>query len=816
MALFESLRREVRQSVRGLVREKSFTLTVLTIVALCLGANVAIFAVVNGLLLKPLPFRDPHELVLVANAYPKAGVERAGSSVPHYLERKEGVEAFASAAAMRGSSVTIGETGSPERVESLTVTPSFFPVLGVSAAMGRTFTDEEGNYGRHEVVVISDGLWRQRFGSDPAIIGRTLRINTTPHTIVGVMPAKFRYLSSKARLWTPLCFDDNDRKPDRRHGNNMEMIARLRPGQSVTEAQAQVEALNASVMKQDPYARLVQDAGFRTGIHDLGKDFVAKLRPVLLLLQAGVVFLLVIGAVNLANLLLVRATGRAKEQSVRQALGASRVQLARALVIETVLLTVAGGVIGLALGAAALRGLAVVAVDQLPMEIKGAIDAPVVAMALGASVVLGLVLSLPVMWHSLRGDLTAALAVESRGGTTTRSVHRLRHTLIVTQIALAFVLLAGTGLLGLSFSKVLAVKPGFAPENVLTAEISLPWLNYKDEAPRLAFVEKLATEVSALPGVTAVGASSGLPFSGSSDNNAISIEGRPLAEGESLQAHLTSGVAGDYFKAMGIPLREGRFITSDDSHGDAKVCVVDEDTARRYWPKGDAIGHRLINGPPGAPDAYFTIVGVVGSVKQNDLADTRTMGAVYFPYRHYASLGFSIVVRTTQAPELAGTGLREAVRRTDPELALHNMKTMSARLDESLASRRIPLLLAGVFAIVAVILSAVGIYGVLAYTVVQRQREIGVRMALGAQPEQILRQFMALGGQLLVVALPLGLLGAWLAGRAMTGLLYGVGPANALVFGSTALVLGAVALSACFLPSRRAARVEPIEALRGN
>ncbi len=816
MPFVESVLRDVRQSMRSLARERGFTFTVLLILALCLAANVAIFSVVNRVLLTPLPFHDPQQLVLVANAYPKAGVERSGVSVPHYLERKKEIEAFADAAALRNWGVTIGDAGAPERVDAASVTPSFFRVLGVSPALGRAFTDEEGFYGKHQVVLLSDGLWRQRFGGDPAVIGKTLRVNTESFTIIGVMPAGFRYLSQTSKLWTPLCFSDEDRKPDRRHSNNMDMIARLKPGVTIAEAQAQIDALNARTLKEDGFAKIAIDAGFHTTVFDLGRDYVSQLRPVLLLLQAGVLFLLLIGLVNLANLLLVRATGRAKEFCVRQALGASGGQLARTLVVESVLLSVVGGVVGLGLGAVALKGIAQLAADRLPVRFDANIDLTVAAVAVAASLVLGLVLALPVVWHTLRGSMATALSVESRGGTTTRNVHRLRHGLIVAQIALAFVLLAGTGLLGLSFARVMAVKPGFQAEQVLTGFVALPWSKYKDDKDRVAFVERLATELKSSPGVTAVGVSSGGPFSNSNDDNAIWVEGYAVKEGESLQAHFTSGVGGDYFNAMGIPLREGRFLTMEDSRAEARVCVIDESVAKRYWPKGSALGHRLANEPPGAEQKPYTIVGVVGAVKQSDLAEKMPRGAVYFPYKFYASLGLGLVVRTARAPESASSMLRATVLRLDPELPVHDVQTMEARIEGSVAGRRVPLLLAGIFAVVALVLAAVGIYGVLAYAVAQRQREIGVRMALGAQPEQILGQFLMLGGKLLLIGLPLGLLGAWLAGRAMTSLLFGVEPTNPVVLGGTALVLASVAMLACFLPSRRAARVSPIEALRAN
>lgn len=817
MPFVEPLLRDIRQSILSLAREKSFTLTVLLIFALCLGANVAIFAVVDTVLLKPLPFREPDRLVVSFNSYPKAGVDHAGTSVPHYLERREGVAAFAESAGLRPHGVIIGETGSPEHVDATEVTPSFFPLLGASAALGRTFTEEEGAVGKNQVVVLSDGLWRRRFGADPAVIGRTLRLDTKSYTIVGVMPPGFRYLSVPSTLWTPLAFSDDSRKATQRHSNNMEMIARLRPDATIAEATAQVAALNERGLKVDPYGKIVVDAGFHTIVNDLRNEFTAELRPVLLFLQAGVLFLLLIGAVNLANLLLVRATGRTKEFSVRQALGAGWAQLARALVIETLLLALAGGLLGLGLGAAALKGIALLAGNKLPLATALSLDATTCLAALGAALVLGLVLAIPVVWHTLHSDLTLALSAESRGGTTTRSVHRLRHTLIVAQIALAFVLVAGTGLLGLSFSRILAVSPGFRPDQVVTGALSLPRTNYKEDKDRLAFIGKLTAALQALPGVKAVGVITDLPFTGSSDNNAISIEGRPLQPGESIQAHYTSGVAAEYFATLGIPLREGRFLTFDDSKTEQRVCVVDEDVARRYWPHGGALGHRLVNGAPDRPKAeYSTIVGVVGAVKQGDLTDQKANGAVYFPYAHYSGSSFMIAVRTVQAPESVGPMLRAAVLRLDPELPLNDLKTMAGRVDDSLASRRIPFLLAGIFAAMALVLAAVGIYGVLSYSVLQRQREIGVRMALGAQPGQIQAQFLGLGGRMLAIGLPFGLLGAWLAGQAMTGLLFGVAPANPLVLGGTAAVLALVTLLACLLPSRRAARVSPIDALRGS
>jgi predicted permease len=537
---------------------------------------------------------------------------------------------------------------------------------------------------------------------------------------------------------------------------------------------------------------------------------------VLLLLQSGVLFLLLIGALNLANLLLVRSSARAKEFSVRQVLGAGRLQIARQLVTETLVLALAGGVLGLGLGWAGLRGLEAMGVNRLPHFAPYRLDLRVCLVALGASVLTGLLLALPTLWHSLRGNLALALSVESRGGTTTRSAHRLRHALIVAQFALAFTLLAGAGLLGLSFSKVLAVNPGFRPENVLTGGLSLPWVHYKEEKQRFAFIERLDAELRSLPGVTAVGITTNLPFGGNVNDNAISIEGQPPAPGDSLHTHYTSGVAGDYFAALGIPLREGRFLSDDDSARSLRVCVVDEDVVHRYWPGKSALGRRIFDGAPDKPEKAYTIVGVVASTKATDLADKRATGSIYFPYSLYANGHLMAVLRTTQAPQTAGPALRAVVLRVDPEMPVEDLKTMAARLDESLVARRSPLMLAGIFAGVALVLAAVGIYGVLAYAVAQRRREIGVRMALGALPQQILAQFLSLGAKLVVIGSILGGIGGWLTGRAMAGLLFGVGPAHPSVFLGTAALLAMVAMAACLVPAVRAARVPPMEALRSE
>ena len=667
--------------------------------------------------------------------------------------------------------------------------------------------------------MLSDDFWRSLFKGDSTVLGRTVRIDAEVYTVVGVLPPGFHFLSQQAKVWSVCVFSESNRRPDQRYRTGLEMIARLLPGATRAEAQAQVDALNARPVPGDTLAPLALKMGYHTIVDGLQADHVAEWRTALLLLQAGVLFLLLIGAVNLANFLLVRASGRTREFAVRQALGASRFQLARALVLETLLLAAVAGVLGLGLGAIALRGIAIVAANRLPPDLAPALDRHTCLAAVVLALVFGLLLALPAAWQTLRGNLTIGLALESRGGTTTRAVRRLRHGLIVAQIALAFVLLAGSGLLGLSLVRVLAVDPGFHQEKVLTGTITLPWVKYQDAAQRETFVARLLAELRAVPGVIAAGTSTRVPFAGvdTDDFTPIDIEGRSLAPDEAPEEQYYRGVTGDYFAAMGVPLRAGRFLTDDDAKAADKRCVIDEALAQRYWPAGDALGHRLTwgGGQPKKED-FSTIVGIVGAVKQNSLADRHGYGVVYYPTAVFSQFAFTVAVRTSQAPEAIGAAAQAAVLRIDPELPLTDVKTMATRVDDSLTGRRLPLLLAGIFAGMALVLAAVGIYGVLAYSVTQRQREIGVRMALGAQPQQILEQFLGLGARLLAIGLPLGLIGAWLVGRAMAGLLFGIGPANPVVLGGTAVILAVAAMLACLFPARRAAKVDPSVALRAE
>jgi predicted permease len=811
--------KDIRFALRQLRKAPAFTITALATVAICLGANLAIFAVINSILLRPLPFPQSDRLVTIYNTYPKAGVENGGASLTNYYERRGNIPALANLSIYMERAETVGEPGSTEQVEAIRSSPEFFTTLGVSPAIGRHFTEEE-SADRKNVVILTDALWRQRFNSDPNVLGRDIRINGIPRKIVGVLPPAFRFLSSEARVFLLIKSDVEDRGPKERHsgGGDIHMIARLKPGASIAEAQAQIDAHNAEVEKDNPQAKMMAEAGFRSPVVGLHADHVRSIRPTLLLMQAGVVFLLLIGAVNLVNLLLIRASGRAKEMAIRQSMGASRLHVVRQVMVEALMLTSVGGLVGLVVGAWGIRLLEVLGADRLPLGAHIAFDNSLALIGLISAIVLGIVIAAPIAWFNLNSHLANALQSESHAGTISRSAQRLRHGFIIAQIGLAFVLLAGAGLLGVSLKKVMAVSPGFQSDHVLTGEFTLPW--QRDPNVRVEMVDRLLELIRQQPGVTAAGIITNMPLSGDNGKAAIAPEGYLPPAGQSLQGHYSYAVAGDYFAALGIPLREGRFLTSADSHRAERVCVVDEDFARRYWPNDSALGQRLADGSDHLPESaatngakLFTIVGVVGAVKQAALTEPHGQGAVYFPFYRENSYYF-VITRTSQRPEAFAETLRKLVRAAAPELAIDNIRSMEMRVADSLIARRSPALLAGIFAGIALLLAAIGTYGVLSYAVAQRQREIGIRMAIGAQKKQIGLQFLSLGLRLFAAGTIVGLIGAWLAAKAMQSLLFDVPALPVVILLATTVIMTAVSLVACLLPARRASHVDPIVALR--
>jgi putative ABC transport system permease protein len=813
--LFDEFRRELSYAVRLLRKTPGFTATALLTLAVCFGTNLTIFAVIDSVLLRPLPFPAPSRLVTLFNTYPKAGVDRDGSSLTNYYERRGKIPAFTSLSIYSYATEIIGESGSTEREQTMRVSPDFFATLGLGPSMGRTFTDEETTSDTDHVAILSDAYWRQRFNADPNVLGRQVRVNSVPRTVIGVLPPSFRFLSSDARLYLPLASRPEDRLPSRRHsgGNVIQMIARLKPDATLAQAQSEIDAQNAALEVDDPQAKMMADAGFRSLVVPLHGDHVAAIRPTLLLLQAGAIALLLIGAVNLINLLLVRASSRVKELAVRQALGASRGYVLSEVVVETTLLTLVGGLLGLAVGGVGIDLLRVLGTDRLPLGGRIAFDARSALVCLAAAVLMGIVFAVPIAWFNLRRNLGNALQSESRGGTSGRAAQVLRHSFVVSQIGLAFVLLAGAGLLALSLERAMAVSPGFQPDHILTGQVLLPWATYPDAA-RLTFVETLMDKIGHTPGVLSTGVVNNVPFSGHNGKSSATVKGYTAPPGESARGNYEYGVAGDYFRAMGFSLLAGRFLTADDSRRFQRVCVVDEDFARHYWPNGRAIGQQLWEGSEASKDTEaFTVVGVVAGVKQAGLTEDEAQGAIYYPYSFRIGDSVFVAVRTSLPPESLGLTLRNAVRQIDPDIPVSDLRSMETRIADSLVARRSPALLAALFSGIALLLTAIGTYGVLSYAVAQRRREIGVRMALGAQPGQIRSQFFFLSLRLVAGGTLLGVIGAWLTGQAMQAVLFHVPALNLSVLAATTFVMALVALVACLLPSQRAARISPLEIL---
>lgn len=806
--------------MRRLLRTPGFTLTALATVAICIGANVAIFAVVDAIVVRSLPFPDANRLVFVYNSYPRAGLARSDTSIPDYFDWRNSIRAFASVSITHYANVVVGGAGSPQLVPIERVTPEYFTTLGLPLAMGRAFTEDQLSPGADNVAILTDRFWRSYFNSDPNVIGRTFLNDGISTTVIGVLPSTS--LFARSQLYRPASHPLDERQPIHRHSSIWVMIARLAPGATLADAQAQIDALNARQATEDPRAAFARDSGYHTIVTPLHDELIRIMRPTLILLQCGVLLLLLIGGVNLANLVLIRANGRCKEIAVRQALGASRWQMASDALVENILLASGGGLCGMALGAFGVDLFRTLGVGKLPLGELVSIDGRVIAMAFVCTVVTGLFLALPAVVFNHHTKLAVGLQSESQAGTASPRVQRLRHAFIIAQIALTIVLLSGAGLLTVSLKRVLETPAGFNPDRILTGNIMLPQRDYKDVASRVAFAERLSSAICALPGVSHAAFNTQLPFNfhGFRNDVFVSVEGASRKTGESSQTHFISYVTSDLWPALGIPLLRGRLLEPADNHRGDGVCVVDQAFAEHYWPGSDPLGHRLSRwGNSFNKDNAFTVVGVVGNVKQRDLTDNIRHGAVYFPFA--ASGGASsdslalIVSSSIPSASLAPT-IRKAIQQLDPNLPIDDLRPMQADIDDSLVARRSPAIVASIFAAVALLLATVGTYGVLSYVVAQRRREIGVRMALGADRSRIRNQFMAIGVRLLLWGSLAGIIGAWWASRAMQSVLYGVLAMQVPTLIIAFFIVFVVTILACLVPAHRAAKVDPIAALRAD
>ena len=807
--------------LRQLRKDRSFLVTAGVTLALCVGANTTIFSVVNSVILRSLPVDEPHRVVTMWNAYPGAtGVDARGSNAaPDYHDRRALTEVFEEVAAYDRRGRTVEIEGIPQRVRDMNVTPSFFRLLRVEAAEGRTFVEEEGEPGNERVVLLSHGLRQQLFGDDPSIAGRTLRVDGRLFEIVGVMPRNLLLLDQEIRMWTPIAYTQEQLQ--QYHSNSWSMIARLQPGITLVQAQAQIDALNLRNLERIPELKpLLLDAGFHTPLYGLQDALVRDVRAVLFLLWGGVAFVMLIGCVNVASLMLVCSTGRAKELAMRFALGASRRRIAQQLLTESMLLTLTGGAVGLLVASGGLRLLASVGIEQLPRSGEIRLDIAAIVFTIALASTAGALIALIPLLSVLRLSPGAAFRQQIQTSTASRALRLLRRGMVVVQVALSVVLLVGAGLLISSFWQLLAIDPGFEPQGVLTARVTLTEDRYPQEGDAQAFTERALEAIRALPGVEAAGTTSQIPFGLGFNNSVIFAEGYVMKSGESAISPAQSVVSPGYFDAMGIPVLEGRALDARDRRDGRLTILIDERLARRFWPAGDALGKRMwmpndvedLLDPGNAK--FFDIVGIVESIHMQGLSNASdAMGACYLPLSQAERLDLDFAIRTSGDPRSLIGAVRGAIATVDSQLPLFDIRSMQERIDQSLTDRRTPTLLASGFGAAALLLVALGTYGVLAHLVQLRTREIGIRMALGSEARKISTLVVQESLAILMPGLAVGFLGALGIRRLIQSQLYSVSALDPTVLVGTMVLLSVVALLACLTPARRATRIDPVVAL---
>ncbi|HJQ25163.1 MAG TPA: ABC transporter permease [Blastocatellia bacterium] len=815
----ETLLQDLRYGLRMLVKNPGFTAVAVITLALGIGANTAIFSVVNGLLLQPLPYPNPERLTIIWTHSPGANVDQDWPSPGQYSAIVSQNSAFEELAIAHGGNYILTGQGNPERVGVIETSSNMFSLLGTKPALGRLFLPEEDSGGDPTTIILSYGFWQQHFGGDPKVIGQTLTLNSHNYTVVGVLPSDFSLgfevmptvgsvQQAELLLPLPMNADDFNNQGD----ENYNILARLKPGATIAQAQSELDAVAQGLEKQFPN-RYPASRRFRYSVRPLLQQVVGDIRPVLLVLLGAVGCVLLIACANVANLLLARAATREKELAIRAALGAGRWRVVRQLLTESVALAGLGGALGLLAAVWSLDGLRWLNPGNIPRLQNIRIDGRVLAFTFAVVVLTGILFGLAPALRASKVNLSETLKEGGRSLIASGS-HRLRSLLVVAEIALSLILLIGAGLLIRSFMRVQQVEPGFAAQNVLTLRLTVSGTAYAEASRRMMFYQQLWERLRRLPGVEAVGGASTVPLSGGIGWGGITIEGYdPAAAGQDfIQSDFRIASVG-YFETMQIPLIGGRFFGEQDKKDSPPVVIVDENMARTYWPGADAVGKRLKMGGANSKAPWMTVVGVVGNVKQYAL-DTNSRVALYVPHEQAQSSYMYVALRTTGDPRSLTAAITDEARAIDANVPIFDVKTMRERLSESLARRRFAMVALGLFALVAVLLAGVGIYGVMAYTVTQRTREIGIRMALGAPTRGVLRLIVGQGMALAGVGVALGLTGAFAATRLMASLLFGVGATDLLTFIAIPLVLTGVALAACFVPARRAIRVDPMVALR--
>jgi putative ABC transport system permease protein len=816
-------RQDLRYAFRGLRQRPGFTLVAVLTLALGIGANTAIFSVVNGVLLRALPYERPERLAMIWGHRDQQPL--AELSVPELWDLRERTHAFTSVAAFADGNINLTGTGTPERIRAGYFTANTPAVLGVAPAIGRGFTTEEDLPGGPAVVLLGDGLWRRRFGADPKVIGRVLTLDDTPTTVVGVMPPDFQlpthYAGAPKELWAPMQLDPSTNRGVR-GWHFLEVIGRFRDGVTLETASAETSTLMRGMLAAYPMEYTPEFDGSATAVR---QAVVGDVRPALLVLLGAVALLLLIACANVAGLLLARSEARQREIALRTALGAGRVRLVRQLLTESLLLAAAGGLVGLLLAVWGVQGLVLAAPPSVPRLDAVGIDLRVLGYALGVTLLTGILFGLAPALHAVRGDLTGGLTDGGRAGTIGRGRQRVRQALVTGQVAVALVLVTGAGLLVQSFLRLRQVDPGFVPEHLLTARVELSPVRYQANDVKRRFYESLLERLRSIPGVRSAATARALPMTGKLDIGDWSF----VLEGQAASPPLPTDwhpadwqvVSPGYFATMGIPVRQGRDFAATDRLGAPGAIIVNRTLARQVWSHGDALGQRVLLGGGGADSVWRTVVGIVGDVRHRGLTAS-PRPEMFLPYAQFpagtgnAPPAMHVVLRTAGDPSALTTALAASVAAIDPDVPLSGVQTMETAMGSWAAERRLIMLLVSGFAVVALVLGSVGIYGVMAHVVAQREREIGVRMALGALPGQILGLVVSQSAWLVGAGIVAGTIGALAVTRLLTGLLFEVRPTDPLTFLGTALVLVVAAAAATLVPALRAVRTDPAHALRSE
>jgi len=806
---------DVRYAIRGLVRNPGFTLITVVTLALGIGANSAIFSVVNTVLLKPLPYSNPAGLIKVWGRFTGIGLpnDQMWFSAPEFRDLSEQNRSFSDVSVVSPGTFNLGMSGSnPQSVTGATVSPALFGILGISPWLGRTFLSDEAQQGRDRVVILGHGLWQRAFGADPRIIGKEVIVDGRTCQVVGVMPKGFDY-PSPSEFWMPQVFAPADFAPDNRGNHGYEVLARLKPGVSLVQARQDMAAVSKSIIEQNrqyPYQRF----GFALMLHPLLEETVGDVKASLWILMGAVGFVLLLVCANVAGLLLVRSTARQKEIAIRVALGAGTKRIIRQLLSESLILSLFGGLVGLLLSPILLQLIVSLSATALPRVVSTKIDLGALLFTFFVAVGTGILFGLAPALEASRGVHHETLKEGGRSASEGRTSQRLRRLFVVAEAALAVVLLAGSGLLLRSFVKLLAVDPGFRPESVLTMQVALPSSTYAKPEQQRAFFQELVGRVQHLPGVQAAGAISNLPLSGSGNSGTTTVDSHAVTPDKASPETDYRAVTPGYFQAMGIPLIAGRYLDERDIDTAPPVGVIDETMASTYWPNEDPIGKRIKLGGIGSKQPWMTIVGVVRHIHYRTL-EARSRVQLYWPQAQRPTGFMALAIRSSVAdPMSLAPAVQRLVLGIDPQQPVDHVLTMEEVMADSLARRRLTLTLLGIFAGGAMLLAALGIYGVTAYMVTQRQQEIGLRMALGASRGDVLRLVIQQGMSLLLIGLGAGLVLSLALMWVLSSLLFAVRPYDPISLAAAAAALALVALIACSIPALRATRVDPLVALR--